>query len=104
MNQSGREDRVEGDGRGRGATTSELREPVVVLGAAGMLGRAVMEELGRRQLRVQGFTHAELDLARPETLQAIPSGTGTVINCAAWTNVDAAESQEADATRINGQA
>jgi dTDP-4-dehydrorhamnose reductase len=100
MNERGAEERVEAENRGAAA----LREPVVVLGAAGMLGRAVMEELGRRQLRVQGFTHAELDLARPESASTIPSGTGTVINCAAWTNVDAAETGEAEATRINGHA
>jgi dTDP-4-dehydrorhamnose reductase len=86
-------------------STSEYRQPVLVLGAAGMLGRAVVEELTRLRLDVQPRTHGEVDLARFETLEAgIPVGTGTVINCAAWTNVDAAESQEEAATRINGYA
>jgi dTDP-4-dehydrorhamnose reductase len=81
-----------------------LAEPVVVLGASGMLGRAVLAELGRRGLEHRGAAHAEIDLARPASLEAgLPLGTGTVINCAGWTNVDGAEGQEAQATAVNGQ-
>jgi dTDP-4-dehydrorhamnose reductase len=77
---------------------------VVVLGAAGMLGRATLAELTRRGVKHRGLAHAEADLARPETLAAgLPRGTGSVINCAGWTNVDAAESQEAEATAVNGR-
>jgi len=82
-----------------------LKAPFLVLGSAGMLGRATELELSRRGLVARGATRAQLDLARPESIQSgVPEGTGTVINCAGWTNVDAAESQEAEATRINGQA
>lgn len=83
---------------------SDSNGPVLVLGAAGMLGRAVLAELERRGAQVQGFTRAQVDLGRFETLRAIPAGTRTVINCAAWTNVDAAETEEVQATRINGHA
>src|SRR6185436_11336117 len=79
-------------------------EPILVLGASGMLGRALLEELGRRGLGHRGASHAEIDLARPATLDAgLPRGTSTVINCAGWTNVDGAETQEAEATIVNGQ-
>jgi len=82
-----------------------IAEPIVVLGAAGMLGRATVAELGRRGLMHRGAARAEIDLARPEGFSAgLPRGTGTVINCAGWTNVDLAESQELEATRVNGQA
>lgn len=81
-----------------------LAEPVVVLGAAGMLGRATLAELTRRGVSHRGLVRAQVDLARPETIEAgLPQGTRTVINCAGWTNVDAAESQEAEATAVNGR-
>jgi dTDP-4-dehydrorhamnose reductase len=81
-----------------------LAGPVVVLGAAGMLGRAVLAELSRRGVAHRGAGHAEVDLTRPESLSTgLPGGTAAVINCAGWTNVDAAESKEAEATAVNGQ-
>ncbi|MEY4544892.1 MAG: hypothetical protein RL685_1087 [Pseudomonadota bacterium] len=68
-----------------------------------MLGRATLAELLRRNLTHRGASHAEIDLARPESFaQHIPAGTDTVINCAGWTNVDAAESHEEEATKVNG--
>lgn len=82
---------------------SALRQPIVVLGAAGMLGRATLAELLRRNLTHRGASHAEIDLARPDSFaQGIPAGTGIVINCGGWTNVDAAESHEEEATKVNG--
>jgi dTDP-4-dehydrorhamnose reductase len=82
-----------------------LGEPVVVLGASGMLGRATREALAARGIRHSAFTRAEVDLAALSGLgQRIPAGTGTVINCAAWTNVDAAETHEDEAARVNGHA
>lgn len=82
-----------------------LGEPVVVLGASGMLGRATRETLAARGIRHSAYTRAEVDLAALGDLgHSIPAGTGTVINCAAWTNVDAAETHEDEASRINGHA
>lgn len=83
--------------------TRVLREPVVVLGAAGMLGRAVTSALAAGGYAHTARTRAEVDLGAFDA-RVIPEGTGTLINCAAWTNVDAAESHEAEATRINGHA
>jgi dTDP-4-dehydrorhamnose reductase len=81
-----------------------IAEPVVVLGAGGMLGRATLAELDRRGHGHRGALRAEIDLGHPASFRAgLPRGTGTVINCAGWTNVDAAESEEQEATRVNGQ-
>ncbi len=82
-----------------------LAEPVVVLGASGMLGRATCEALDARGVRHVRFTRSEVDLAALSGLeQRIPAGTGSVINCAAWTNVDAAEAHEEQASQVNGHA
>jgi dTDP-4-dehydrorhamnose reductase len=80
-----------------------LREPFLVLGPSGMLGRAITEALARRALVYGSAPRASVDLTRFDSLvSGIPEGTRTVINCGAWTNVDAAESHEEEATRANG--
>jgi dTDP-4-dehydrorhamnose reductase len=80
-----------------------MQGPVLVLGATGMLGRAVTQALGARGVPHAVAPRAEVDLSRFETLAAgVPEGTRAVINCTGWTNVDAAEAQEAEATIING--
>jgi dTDP-4-dehydrorhamnose reductase len=67
----------------------------------GMLGRAFERELVRRgePFVARGFPH--YDLTRPETL-VVPAGTERVILCAAYTDVDGAETDEARATAVNG--
>jgi dTDP-4-dehydrorhamnose reductase len=79
--------------------------PVLVLGATGMLGRAVALALASRGVQHQVAGRERVDLSRRESLsRGIPSGTAAVINCTGWTNVDAAETQEEEATLINGHA
>lgn len=75
---------------------------VVVAGAGGMLGRAVMEVLHSRGIAAIAATRGVLDLERPETIEsAITPGTRTVINCAAWTDVDAAQEHGTLAFAVN---
>ena len=70
-----------------------------------MLGRAICEAFGRQGISYTPITRERVDLgALGDLRQAILPGTDTVINCAAWTNVDAAEAHEAEATEVNGQA
>ncbi len=45
---------------------------------------------------------AELDITDPDALKRAVDGVDVVVNTAAWTDVDAAESREADATAVNG--
>lgn len=78
---------------------------LVLIGAGGMLGRAFREELGRRGEEFTALTRAQIDLSKPDGVAAaIPPTARTVINCAAWTNVDGAEASEAEATAVNGAA
>lgn len=74
---------------------------VVVLGASGMLGHAVVSELEGYDTRA--LTRADADLTDRSMLDdAIPRGA-IVINTAAYTNVDGAESHRADAFAVNAE-
>ncbi len=75
---------------------------LVVLGAGGMLGRALVEHLAHHA--PLAATRAEADVTNANALQRfIPDGA-TVINASAYTNVDGAESNEAQALAINTDA
>ena len=71
-----------------------------VLGHAGMLGQDLMSALSSRE--VTGFDRAEFDITDIDSVKSILSGFDVVVNCAAWTAVDAAEVNEAAALAING--
>ena len=83
---------------------------VLVTGAAGMLGtdlRAVFAAAAQTDnldIEVTAVNRKELDIADPDEVGAIVPGHDLVVNCAAWTNVDLAETQEEQATAINGGA
>ena len=60
-----------------------------IVGAGGMLGQALVRELGG--FPVSAGTRDTADLTRPETLEAFITSGSIVINAAAYTQVDAAE-------------
>ncbi|MCM2389712.1 dTDP-4-dehydrorhamnose reductase [Streptomyces albipurpureus] len=75
----------------------------LVTGAGGMLGRDVLAELvAAPGTAVTGRTRGELDLTDPEAVRAAVAAHRVVVNCAAWTDVDGAEADEAAATAVNG--
>ena len=76
---------------------------VLVTGAGGLVGRAVIEYCEAGGDTVLPYTHKELDITnRGLVQQAIASARpDVVINCAAWTNVDGCESDEARAFAAN---
>jgi len=80
------------------------RAPVLLLGGAGMLGGA-----WRRLLDASGVSYAapsssELDLTDARAVDMIDERYRTVINCAGWTDVDGAESNESTAHLLNAEA
>jgi len=77
---------------------------LLVTGAAGMLGRDLMLAAGNAGHEVIGFGRAELDVADAEqTRRRIElERPDVVINSAAWTDVDGAETAESDAFAVNG--
>ena len=78
---------------------------IVILGAGGRLGAALMREF-RPKYDVMGFNHAQLDLSNLEDLRAKVDATAfdVLINAAAFTNVDACETERDRAFRINAEA
>ncbi|MEM9373691.1 MAG: dTDP-4-dehydrorhamnose reductase [Planctomycetota bacterium] len=78
---------------------------VSVIGASGMVGRSWMGLLRSHGIPARGLIRPEIDLDRPESLSgAVLEGDELVVCAAAWTDVDAAESDEAGATRANAEA
>jgi dTDP-4-dehydrorhamnose reductase len=78
---------------------------LLVTGAAGLLGRDLLAVLATRDdLSVTATTRADLDITDPRAVPAAVAGHDVVINAAAWTDVDGAESQERAATAVNGDA
>jgi dTDP-4-dehydrorhamnose reductase len=77
---------------------------LLVVGAAGMLGRDLVDAAEAAGHEVTGLTHADVDISNGAATQyAIePEKPDVVINCAAWTDVDGAEAEEAAATKVNG--
>src|SRR5258705_10866844 len=78
---------------------------IVILGAGGRLGAALMREY-REKYDIAGFDHAELDLANLEDLREKLGAMNfdVLINAAAFTNVDTCETERDRAFRINAEA
>ena len=79
---------------------------ILVTGANGQLGRHFRLLAPQSKHRWLFADVEELDITSPTAVEAMVTAEeiGLVINCAAYTNVDRAESDEATALRINGDA
>jgi dTDP-4-dehydrorhamnose reductase len=77
---------------------------LLVTGAAGMLGRDVVAAAGDAGHDVVALARADLDITDRDAVRAavLAAQPDAVVNCAAWTDVDGAEAEEAAATAING--
>jgi dTDP-4-dehydrorhamnose reductase len=69
-----------------------------------MLGRDVVEAAGHAGHEAVALARADLDITDATAVRdaVVSAAPDAVINCAAWTDVDGAESQEAAATAVNG--
>ncbi|MBW1907901.1 MAG: sugar nucleotide-binding protein, partial [Deltaproteobacteria bacterium] len=77
---------------------------IVIIGADGMLGRCWTELLAARGIEHVATTLAELDITDSSAVSGfITPGTQWVVNCAAYTLVDAAEEHETLANEVNVQ-
>lgn len=73
----------------------------MVVGAAGMLGRDLVTVLQDRGETVEGLDRNRVDVTDPRSCRAAVVGADVVVNCAAYTAVDAAEADEAAAFAVN---
>lgn len=75
---------------------------IAVTGAGGLLGHALCSQLGSRALPIRT---AQLDFRHPERVrkQVLAMAPQAVINCAAYTAVDLAESDQDTCFRVNSE-
>ena len=76
---------------------------VVVVGAHGLLGAAIVSEWSQVGHTVTGLTRADLDVSRhAQVMSVIPSlAPDVVVNCTAYNRVDDAEDRPSDALAVN---
>ena len=77
---------------------------LLITGAGGMLGADVAQSARRDGHDVVALAHADLDIVDREGCASAIVGAraDVVVNCAAYTDVDGAESDEETATAVNG--
>jgi dTDP-4-dehydrorhamnose reductase len=78
---------------------------VLITGAGGMLGRDLVSACRSRGQDVIAAAHSDLDICDPEAVDAALASDrpDAVVNCAAFTDVDGAEDDEAGAMKLNDE-
>ncbi len=74
---------------------------IVITGAGGQLGSCLAALAARQGRDVLALTSSQWDITDPAAAKRIIRSGDVVINCAAYTNVDGAESDEAKAYAVN---
>lgn len=73
----------------------------LVVGAGGMLGQDMCAALAAADIPFTASRSADLDIRDHDACSSAVAGHGIVVNCAAYTAVDDAESHEAEAFALN---
>jgi dTDP-4-dehydrorhamnose reductase len=75
----------------------------LITGGSGQLGIAVSQELVERGINFNSFNSSQLDISKSATVNGAIQKLSpkVIVNCAAWTDVDGAESQESRAATVN---
>jgi dTDP-4-dehydrorhamnose reductase len=78
----------------------------LITGAGGMLGTDLRDELAARDETVVALSRSDLDVTDSRLVNAAvrEHAPDVIVNCAAYTKVDLAESEESAANAINGSA
>lgn len=77
--------------------------PILVTGGSGQVAQALARLAPQRDMEVEVFGRPDFDFDKPETIETAfrSRAWAAVVNAAAYTAVDAAEGDEAAATRAN---
>jgi len=77
---------------------------IAIIGGRGMLGTDLAKICGQQGFNVEVLDLPEFDITNSQQLKEALSTTKTIVNCAAYTNVDGAEHEADLAYRINAEA
>jgi dTDP-4-dehydrorhamnose reductase len=77
---------------------------VVVLGARGMLGTDLVAILAQKGFKAHALDLPDFDITDPRQLEEAVAAGNTIVNCAAYTNVEKAESEPDLAYKVNAEA
>ncbi|MCU0915504.1 MAG: dTDP-4-dehydrorhamnose reductase [Planctomycetes bacterium] len=80
------------------------KQTVALLGGKGMLATATAAACRRQGFEVRLYDLPAFDVTNPDHVEPVVKTADAIINCAAYTDVDGAESQSALARRVNGEA
>ena len=83
---------------------TESSDKIIILGGKGMLGTDVAAECQNRGLDFEVFDLPEFDITNRRQLAEAVRGVKTIVNCAAYTNVEKAETETEQAFRVNTEA
>jgi len=74
---------------------------IVITGAGGQLGSCLAPQVAAQGRELLALTSSQWDITDPATAESIVQNGDIVINCAAYTDVDGAESDESAAYAVN---
>jgi len=77
---------------------------MTVLGGKGMLGTDLVATASHRDFDVCVYDLPQFDITDARQVETVVSGSKVIVNCAAYTNVEKAESQTELANQVNGDA
>jgi len=77
---------------------------IAILGGRGMLGTDLTKICGQQGFNVEVFDLPEFDITNLQQLKEALNAAKTIVNCAAYTNVDGAESEAELAHQVNAAA
>ena len=80
------------------------KDSVAILGGKGMLGTDLASVCNRQGFDVKVFDLPEFDITDSQQLKQAVDAAGLIVNCAAYTNVDGAESETELAYQVNAEA
>lgn len=77
---------------------------IAILGGRGMLGTDLAQICGQEGFDVKVFDLPEFDITDSKQLKEAVGSAKIIVNCAAYTNVDGAESETKSAYQVNAEA